>query len=204
MITKERFVKEWYNGTVEERLKLADTLIDGKTFKEVAAKYHLDGGCTMFTGTLGELTILKFLEMNNIDISKDPKSDLIKQRGDENFSGPRYNENDFWAYSRIYQEYVKIEAKTTRWVCVDMFDTIKVPQHILNKSKKQGAKFVFLIDNLSINKENQCKDSFSYGTLYPSDCACSHIILINMETGEKKIIANITKTYELIKSILDF
>lgn len=203
MITKERFIKEWYKGTVEERIKLADTLIDGETFKAAAAKYHIDSGCTMFTGTVGELAILKFLEEKRINVAKDPSSDLIRQRGDA-FKGPRMNENDFYAYSQIYQEYVKIEVKTTRWVCVDIFNLIKVPQHILNKAQKQGAKFVFLIDNLSIDKNNQDRNSFSYGTLYSSDYANSHIILINMETGEKKIVADFKKVYDLIKQILTF
>lgn len=203
MITKERFVKEWQKGTVEERIKLADTLADSDSFKAAAAKYHIDGGCTMFTGTLGELVILKFLEENRIDVAKDPSSDLIRQRGDD-FKGPHMNENDFYAYSQIYQKYVKIEVKTSSWVCVDIFNLIKVPQHILDKAQKQGAKFVFLIDNLSIDKANQDRNSFSYGTLHPSNCASSHIILINMETGEKKIVADFKKVYDLIKSILDF
>ena len=204
MISKERFIKEWYNGTVDERLKLTETLIDGEKFKEAAAKYHIDGGCTMFTSTLGELVILKFLEMNNISIAKNFGSNFIRQRGDIDFSGPHYNEHDFCAYSQIYKDYVKTEAKTTRWVCVDMFNTIKVPQHILDKSKEQKAKFVFLIDNLSIKMGNQDRNSFSYGILHPSDYTCSHIILINMETGEKKIVANHEKTYKLIKQFLTF
>ena len=200
MITKNEFVKRWYYGTAKERLELAKTLCDDKSrkeYKELNAKYRTDAGCTKFAVTLGELVIWKFLDMRNVDYGRIPTDNLMKQHGDADFDNG----------GRIGREYLippftMFDIRTTGCKCVTESNTITVPKHLLYNFSVFKVDYVYLVDGFYVDRKNQNRYSSTYGTFGPSDYASSHIILINMKTGEKKIVADHEKTCELIESIL--
>ena len=197
MIEKEEFVKRWYYGTAKERLELADTICTNKVYKDLTAEYRIDDGCTMFTKTLGELVVLKYLDMQNIDYGKIPADNFIKQRGDADIDDG----------GRIAGKYLigglcMIDIKTTGCKCVTESNTVSVRKSLLNTSKVFTANYILIVDGFYVDRKYQDRNSFVYGKFGPSDYASSHIILVNMKTGEKKILVDHEKTCELIESIL--
>lgn len=224
MITKEEFVKDWYKGTAKERLELADTICSSEDYKDMATGFNIDSGCALLADTLGELVVLKFLDMHNVDYGKLSENNFIKQRGDEDFIDfNNKDELEIFIYSEIRGNYVLMKIRTTGRKCVIGLNAVSVPEKLLRDTSKYEtfpmdatdgtgvkwltrkfkARYLFIMDGFYINKENQDRNSSTYGTFGPSDYADSHIILVDRETGEKKIVADCEETSKLVKSILE-
>ena len=223
MIEKEEFVKRWYYGTAKERLELADTICSSEDYKDMGTGLYIDSGCALLTSILGELVVLKLLDMNNVDYGKLSENNFIKQRGDEGFID--FNNKDeirFFIHSKLHKNCVLMKIRTTGCKCITDFNTVSVPKKLLRVTSKYEtfpmemgamgvqwltrkfkARFLLIMDGFYIKLENQDRNSSTYGTFGPSDYAYSHIILVDRETGEKKIMADHAETCELIKSILE-
>ena len=217
MITKEKLVKDWYKGTAKERIEVVDTICSSKDYKDMATGFNIDSGCALLADTLGELVVLKFLDMHNVDYGKLSENNFIKQDSDKGFID--FNSKDelkFFIYSEIRGNYVLMKIRTTGYKCVTNLNTVSVPEKLLCATSKDEifqmgdeiltrkfeARYLFIMDGFCINEENQDRNSSTYGTFGPSDYADSHIILVDRETGEKKIVADCEETSKLIKSII--
>lgn len=222
MITKNEFVKRWYYGTAKERLELAETICSSKDYKDMATGFNVDSGCALLTSILGELVVLKLLDMNNIDYGKLSENNFIKQRGDEGFIDfNNKDELEFFIYSKLHENYVLMKIRTTGRKCITGLNTVSVPEKLLCVRSKDEtfpmemgamgiqwltrnfkARYLFIMDGFYIKLKNQDRNSSTYGTFGPSDYADSHIILVDRVTGDKMIMANHAETCELIESIL--
>ena len=214
MITKNEFVKRWYYGTAKERLELAETICSSKDYKDMATGFNVDSGCALLTSILGELVVLKLLDMS--------ENNFIKQRGDEGFIDfNNKDELEFFIYSKLHENYVLMKIRTTGRKCITGLNTVSVPEKLLCVRSKDEtfpmemgamgiqwltrnfkARYLFIMDGFYIKLKNQDRNSSTYGTFGPSDYADSHIILVDRVTGDKMIMANHAETCELIESIL--
>lgn len=224
MITKEEFVKRWYYGAAKERIELAETICSSEDYKDMGTGLYIDSGCALLTSILGELVVLKLLDMHNVDYGKLSENSFIKQRGDEDFVD--FNNKDelrIFVYSALHENYVLMKIRTTGRKCVTDSGTVSVPKNLLrvtskyetfpmdNKLFPEGiewltrqfkARYLFIMDGFYIKLKNQDRNSSTYGTFDPSDYADSHIILVDRITGEQKIMAGHAETCELIESII--
>lgn len=193
MINKNEFVRQWFRSNTEEKLAL------GQTFK-VSTKWDYtksDPYIKTFLGTLAELVVLKYLDLNypNYELGSEYQ-DFIYQIGDNyaDFKG----KSDLTIYSTRKEKYVPTEIKSTaKWIVEGISNTLVIPEYLITKSEEEKARFMIIIDGLgSWSRDITSKD---YGKLKSTR---AHIIFYDMESKQGAILADTAYVNKLIEEIL--
>lgn len=192
MISKTEFVRQWFRSNTEGKLALGRTIPVSKVWN-----YELsDPYIKTFLGTLAELVVTKYLDLNYDLYAFGEYQDNIYQIGDEyvDFRG----KSDLHIYSTVKERYVPTEIKSTsKWLVEGISDTLVVPDYLISKAKQEEAQFMLIIDGFSSwSRDRTSKD---YGKL---KLTRAHIIFYDMCTGQTAILADTAYVNDLIEEIL--
>lgn len=184
MISKIWFIKNWTKMSKEEKANLVSTFKCQKDWDSNVS----DLGWTTFLGTLAEYITLTWLVDNesSIEINDDG---VIYQAGDE--SRKFKNTCDLKVYSISKEKFMPSEIKHTSKAIIDTFGTFAIPSWLTTKAKAEGAQWLFVIDNMKYDKEN---DTF--------DISNSHLLFKSIYSDkQKKILAGPKEIEEIVKRI---
>lgn len=193
MINKLDYVKQWYHGTKDERLKLRDSLWVGRTWDYSTS----DPGVETFLGSLAELIVLNYLNEYGFDYITANYQDFLFQKNDMFSSFD--NRCDLELYSTTCEDFVPTEIKkTSKCVVEKISGTLTVPDRLITTAKREGAQFMLLVDGLRYASRDECNKD--YGKLVVFE---PHIIFYNIQTGDKAIILEPHWTKLTIDKILE-
>lgn len=192
MINKTEFVRKWFRSNTEEKIALGQTIKVSKDWDWNVSDPYIK----TFLGTLAELVVLKYLDLNYDNYQLSQYQDFIYQIGDKNvdFKG----KCDLEIFSTRKNTYVPTEIKSTnKWIVEDISNTLVIPNDLIAKAKQEKAQFMIIIDGLgSWSRDITSRD---YGKLKLTK---SHIIFYDIYSRQKAILANTAYVNKLIEEIL--
>ena len=170
MINKLWLVKNWTSMSKEEKAKLVNTFKAQKDWDSTKS----DLGWTTFLGTLSEYVVRDWLTSNGSMFSMN-EDGVIYQVGDTPVKFR--NTCDLKVYSISKELFMSSEIKHTSKAIVDTFGTFAVPGWLTTKAKAEGAQWLFVIDNMKYDLEN---DTY--------DISNSHLIFKSIYSDKQKTI----------------
>lgn len=185
MLRKIDFIKSWTKMSKEEKANLVSTFKSQKDWDSTKS----DLGWTTFLGSLAEYITMHWL-INNESTIEVNDDGVIYQVGDEskNFK----NTCDLKVWSLSQETFMPSEVKHTSKAIVDTFGTFVVPGWLTTKAKQEGAKWLFVIDNMKYDKEN---DTY--------DISKSHLLFKSIYSDKQKaILAGPEEIGKIVKNIL--
>lgn len=192
MISKNEFVRQWFRSDTLHKLELGETLKTSSDWDWSKS----DPFIKTFLGTLAELVVLRYLDLNYHQYELPEYQDNLYQVGDE--SVKFRNQCDLKLYSTRREAFVPTEIKSTSKCIVESIsNTLVIPNELIAKAKKEGAQFMIIVDRL----DTQSRDIISpdYGKLKVSN---AHIIFYDIHSRQKAILANTAYVNKLIEDIL--
>lgn len=192
MISKNEFVRQWFRSDTLHKLELGETLKISSDWDWSKS----DPFIKTFLGTLAELVVLRYLDLNYHQYELPEYQDNLYQVGDE--SVKFRNQCDLKLYSTRREAFVSTEIKSTSKCIVESIsNTLVIPDELIAKAKKEGAQFMIIVDRL----DTQSRDIISpdYGKLKVSN---AHIIFYDIYSSQKAILANTAYVNKLIEDIL--
>ena len=185
MINKLWLVKNWTGMSKEEKAKLVSTFKASKDWDSTKS----DLGWTTFLGTLSELVVRNWLISNGSTFSM-VQDGLIYQVGDTPVKFKDSCDLEVWSLSK--EAFMPSEIKHTSKSIVDTFGTFAVPGWLTTKAKAEGAQWLFVIDNMKYDLENDTYDI--------SNC---HLIFKSIYSDKQKaILAEPEEIKRLVEDIL--
>lgn len=184
MISKIDFIKNWTKMSKEEKATLVSTFKSQKDWDSTKS----DLGWTTFLGTLAEYITLHWLIENEstIEINDDG---VIYQVNDE--SRKFKNTCDLKVYSISKETFMPSEIKHTSKSIVDTFGTFAVPGWLTTKAKQEGAQWLFVIDNMKYDKENDTYDISNSHLLFKSIYSDKQKAILAEPEEIRKIVENL-------------
>lgn len=186
MISKLHFIRIWTKMSKEEKATLVSTFKSQKDWDSTKS----DLGWTTFLGTLAEYVVEHWLLENETTFGFYGDG-FIYQVDDE----PRKLKStcDLEVYSLSKQTMMPSEIKHTSKSIVDTFGTFAVPGWLTTKAKTEGAQWLFVIDNMKYDKENNTYDISN-----------SHLLFKSIYSDKQKaILAGPEEIKELVEKILN-
>lgn len=184
MLQKMDFIKNWTKMSKEEKAKLVSTFKCQKDWDSSVS----DLGWTTFLGTLAEYITLNWL-INNESSVELCDDGVIYQIGDESRKFKNTCDLKVWSISK--ETFMPSEIKHTSKAIVDTFGTFAVPGWLTSKAKVEGAQWLFVIDNMKYDKEN---DTF--------DISKSHLLFKSIYSDKQKaILAGPEEIEKIVKNL---
>ena len=202
MISKTNYVRRWFAGAKEDRIKLRNSVVVSSDWDDS----WTDRGVSFYVGSITELLTKEVLQdgiksyglySDFIFFWNDPECPDVKGCADF-----------------IYQDNFPLEAKFTRYSLKKIHEneerypvegyfgltpTYGLPNSLKAKAIKEGARYLVVLDNIRF--VNDVEDDY-YGDL--TSFKYCNLIQFDLTTHTCKVLAEEEKVEKLIKQILTF
>lgn len=184
MISKLWLIKNWTKMSKDEKAKLVSTFKAQKDWDSSKS----DLGWTTFLGTLSEYVVRDWLIGNESTFSMN-QDGLIYQVGDNPVKFRDTCDLEVWSLTR--ETFMSSEIKHTSKSIVDTFGTFAVPSWLTTKAKQEKAQWLFVIDNMKYDLENDTYDISNSHLLFKSIYSDKQKAILAGPEEIKQIVENL-------------